>query len=171
MTKRSCSNRTVSCPICLCEYLYMCVFVLSIRLTIGFANILIARVQILEERGHIWQCQWLNRAREAVSGYRVFFLSLTWRKCGSGQTDSSMLEPLFLASEAQYCEPPPVPWLRTPMNIGENEKNCRNRQSWRQCRRVFRRSMSIFGEIVCDMWDRRWRLGTRLVFHSHLLAT
>lgn len=55
MTKESCGNRTVLCPICLCEYLHMCVFVFSTSLTIGFANILIALVQILEEGGQTLQ--------------------------------------------------------------------------------------------------------------------
>lgn len=106
MTRESCSNRTVLCPICLCECLYMCIFVCSASLTIGFAKILTALAHILEERGHILQYQWHDWARQAVSGCYIptaIFNSLMWKKCRSRQTDSSTHEPSIYASVPQYC--------------------------------------------------------------------
>lgn len=101
MIEENCRNRADLCPICPCEDLCMCLFVFPTSLTINFANVLNAFAQILEARGDVL-CHGTDTEPgelfQALIPVQILPPSLKWKNCGNGWTDSSLLEPLVLAS-------------------------------------------------------------------------
>lgn len=129
MTKESCSNRTVWCPICLCEYLYTCIFFFSNSLY-QFCKYSYCTCPDIGREGTL-QYEWCDWAGKAVSGCYTCtdtFPSLMWK---SVKVDKLSLPCLNLWS-LLHClstvsDSPPVPQLKRLMDTRETEENCRDR--------------------------------------------